>query len=287
MNRFSIVAEGICTRLGWEKPSYIGAGQFKEVYQTRYKNGLTVALKVFDPTKCNLCRAEREIAAMLKCESPVIGRLYDWGTYDTPGLSPHLYTLEEYFSGGALAGRVDELRGNVDDTLTIGISLLEGVSHLRERNLVHRDIKPDNIMFREKDGSPVLVDFGLVRDLSGTSLTHSYLSQGPGSPYYASPEQLNNEKARIDWRTDQFAVGVVLAICLTGMHPYGELGTNPIDVVNQVQSRSSHASTFVKIVQNLGVEFLLTMTSQWPVERFGRPAQAIDALRIVTERSSE
>lgn len=281
------VAEDICAHLGCEKPSYLGRGQFKEAYQTRDKNGTTVALKIFDPAKCNLCRAEREIGAMLQCESPVIGRLYDWGTYDPPGLPPHLYTLEEFFGGGTLTGRMGKLRDNLVATLTIGVTLLEGVSHLRKRNLVHRDIKPDNIMFREEGGNPVLVDFGLVRDLSGTSLTLSYLPQGPGSPYYASPEQLNNEKTLIDWRSDQFAVGVVLAICLTGMHPYGELGTSPVVVVKQVQLRAPHAATFVETVEQLGLFPLLTMTSQWPVARFSKPEQAIDALRIAIERNSE
>jgi serine/threonine-protein kinase len=120
---------------------------------------------------------------MLQCESPVIGRLYDWGVFDIHGSRPYLYTIEEFFGGGTLSARMDGLHNNIVDAIAIGVSLLEGVSHLRERNLVHRDIKPDNIMFREREESPALVDFGLVRDLSGTSLTSSHLPQGPGSPY--------------------------------------------------------------------------------------------------------
>ncbi|MBU1398685.1 MAG: serine/threonine protein kinase, partial [Proteobacteria bacterium] len=130
------------------------------------------------------------------------------------------------------------------------------------------------------------VDFGLVRNLRETSLTLSHLTHGPGTPYYASPEQLNNEKDLIDWRSDQYAVGVVLAICLTGMHPYGELSASPDNVVNKVLSRASHALSFVETVEQLGLELLLTMTSQWPVARFGKPEQAIDALRIAIERNS-
>jgi hypothetical protein len=60
------------------------------------------------------------------------------------------------------------------------------------------------------DPTPALVDFGLVRDLSETSLTASWLPRGPGTPLFASPEQLNNEKALIDWRSDQFSIGVIL-----------------------------------------------------------------------------
>jgi len=152
--KFSAVAEDICASLGCEKPAYLNAGQFKEAYKTIDGNGATVALKVFDPAKCNLSRAGREIEAMLQCESPFIGRLYHWGTFIPSNLPPHLYTLEEFFGGGTLTGRMDELRDRVVATLTIGVALLEGVSHLRNHNLVHRDIKPENIMFREEGDAP-------------------------------------------------------------------------------------------------------------------------------------
>jgi len=70
------------------------------------------------------------------------------------------------------------------------------------------------------------------------------------------------------------------------MHPYGELSASPDNVVNKVLSRASHALSFVETVEQLGLELLLTMTSQWPVARFGKPEQAIDALRIAIERNS-
>lgn len=286
MNKFSSVADDICAHLEYEKPSYLGAGQFKEAYKTADGAGATVALKVFDPDKCNLCRAEREISAMQQCESPVIGRLYIWGTHEPAGARPHLYIVEEFFGGGTLTERVASLRDNVTAVCTHGMRLMQAVAHLRDQNLVHRDIKPDNIMFRDDDDGVALVDFGLVRDLSGTSLTHSYLSQGPGTPYFASPEQLNNDKSLIDWRSDQFAVGVVLSICLTGMHPYGDPDVSDIDVVNRVASRARHALAFVEAVEQLGLIPLLTMTSPWPVERFSSPWHAIEALRTAIERSS-
>ena len=94
-------------------------------------------------------------------------------------------------------------------------------------SLVHRDIKPANIMFRKNQPEPVLVDFGIVRDLSQTSLTASWWPSGPGTPFFSSPEQLTNDKALIDWRSDQFAIGVIASLLLTGRHPYQVDPANP------------------------------------------------------------
>jgi len=97
-----------------------------------------------------------------------------------------------------------------------------------ELDLVHRDIKPANIMFKEGLETPVLVDFGIVRDLAATSLTQTWSPIGPGTPFFASPEQLNNEKHLIDWRSDQFSLGVTLYFARTARHPYQlEMGSCP------------------------------------------------------------
>ena len=222
--RFEEVAIGICESKSFAKPSFIRDGAFKEAYFTKTSRDLPVALKVFDPNKCNLCRAEREIASMKQCESPFIGKLHDWGTFKDKDRGSFLFVIEEYIGGGTLTDRLGSTCHSAIHIYDYGIALLNAVSHLRQKLLVHRDIKPDNIMFRSDDDVPILVDFGLVRDLSGVSLTQTYLQQGPGTPFFASPEQLNNDKHLIDWRSDQFSIGVVLGICLTGNHPYQQPG---------------------------------------------------------------
>jgi serine/threonine protein kinase len=88
---------------------------------------------------------------------------------------------------------------------------------------VHRDIKPDNIMLREDGRTPVIVDFGLVRMLDEPSITGSWADRGPGTPFYASPEQLRNEKPLIDWRSDQFSLGVSLSRVTIGVHTYQQI----------------------------------------------------------------
>lgn len=278
---FNEIAIAVCASKSCEEPSFIGKGAFKEVYFTKTTDNFLVALKIFDPNKCDLCRAEREIAAMQQCESPFIGKLYDWGVFDSNDSGSFLYVTEEYLSGGTLTDRMSLTVHDASHICDYGIALFTAVSHLKDNNLVHRDIKPDNIMFRTGANEPVLVDFGLVRDLSELSLTQTFLQQGPGTPFFASPEQLNNDKFLIDWRSDQFSIGVILGICLTGSHPYQRPIQTAVQTVGHVISRATCFSTFSEMANESGCGFLTKMVSPWPVDRFAHPDLIIQELKSV------
>jgi serine/threonine protein kinase len=115
----------------------------------------------------------------------------------------------------------------------------------------------------------------LVRDLSAVSLTHSWLNQGPGTPYFAAPEQLNNQKRLIDWRTDQFALGVTLSFVRFGMHPYQHTGEPKFSpkTVERVASRGPRNVGTLQQFEGAGFPCLKKMTNCWPVERFRRPEE--------------
>ena len=268
---FEEIAIGICDNKSFPKPFYIGAGSYKEAYRTKTPDNLPIALKIFDPNKCDLSRAEREIEAMRQCRSPYIGKLYGWGTFKNTDGNDFLFVIEEYLAGGTLSDRLSSTRHNTLQICEYGIALLSALSHLRNNLLVHRDIKPDNIMFQSNDNVPILVDFGIVRDLSGASLTRTYLPQGPCTPFFASPEQLNNDKNLIDWRSDQFSVGIVLGICLTGSHPFQQPGQIDVQTVDQVFNRGTCSNEFTEKVNEFSCGFLTRMVSPWPVDRFARP----------------
>jgi serine/threonine protein kinase len=161
----------------------------------------------------------------------------------------------------------------VREALDIGRQLVSAVVHIASLGLVHRDIKPDNILFRADHATAVIVDFGLVRDLAGTSLTKTWLLRGPGTPLFAPPEQLRNEKAMIDWRSDEFTLGVVLAFSVFGFHPYQEEGSAPELTVERVAERLPQCGRFIEAATNVGMPFLIKMTAPWPVERFRTPQE--------------
>ena len=160
----------------------------------------------------------------------------------------------------------------------IGVSLAGVLEHLHERRLVHRDIKPANILFRDAGNLPVLTDFGVVRMLDQPSLTRDFLGMGPGTPAYAAPEQLNNEKAQIDWRTDQFGLAVVLAEGLLGRHPFAVPGQGRREAITAVATKSTLPATSAEQLVDLGFAGLIPALHPWPVARHRRPADFIAAL---------
>jgi len=271
-SKLDTIAFAICETKGYEYVDFVGGGTFKETFHITM-NGCSYALKVFRSGNSSK-RTERELEAMVRCDHPNIGKLKFVSSF-LHNNQEYLYTVEEYLAGGTLTKRLENGCLSIDEVLPIGKGIIQAVSHIASQNLVHRDIKPDNILFREDGTTPVIVDFGLVRNLTDESLTQTWLVQGPGSPYFASPEQLNNQKELIDWRTDQFAVGVLLSICCFGIHPYSNTGDNPSDVVVRVAQREPLNIDFIANAKEIGFNSLIKMVSQWPIGRFRTPRELL------------
>lgn len=266
------VARAVCKSKSLTFVRAVGAGAFKETFHVGGENGVGLALKVYRPG-FSPQRTQREIKAMMRCVHPKIGKLADifqfgWGDDN------YLVSLEEFLSGGTLAERIKRaglLKS--PEILAIGEQLIDAVGHIASLNLVHRDLKPENIAFREDGITPVILDFGLVRDLGDSSLTATWLPQGPGTPFFSPPEQLLNEKHIIDWRSDQFSLGILLSICTFGFHPFAELGLSDVEVVERVAQRQPQASRFRDAANSAGLPALVRMAAVWPVERVRTPQE--------------
>ena len=274
------VASEVAESLQLNEVKFVKAGAFKETYRTTNIDNDYVALKILDPLKCNIARTEREIEAMSKCNCDQIGGLIDFGEFYSKNQS-YIYYLEEFFDGGSLADKIQNGGLSTNETINLGISMAQAIKYLKSQELVHRDVKPENIMYKQSSDCPVLVDFGLVRDLSQSSLTQTWIPQGPGTPVYSAPEQLNNEKQLIDWRTDQFSLGIVLSICLTGQHPFLDNGMTVGDAINAVANRNRCATCFCTKAKELKCETVLKMLEPWPVKRFNCPDSLIKALEKI------
>jgi len=273
------IAIAIANELGLTDLQFCGHGAFKETFRARTAVGEFVALKVLDRSKCNVLRTKREIEAAQKCDSPYIAKIKQFGQHVTSHSERFDYVIEEFFAGGTLHDRLGADAIPADGVRKLGLPLCEALAVLHQLRLVHRDIKPENIMFRNATGDPVLVDFGLVRDLAQTSLTQTWLPQGPGTPLFSSPEQLNNEKNLIDWRSDQFSVGLVLGLCLTGRHPFHSTGMTTGDIVDAMVMRQRCSVDFRGAASDAGCGFLIKMMAPWPVQRFPSPQSLIDQFK--------
>ncbi len=176
----------------------------------------SVVLKVLDvsrqadnPNQIERFLAEGRIVASLN--HPNIITIYDIGVTDDNAL----YISMEYIKGGDLKSRIG-IPMDIDEALYIVSCVASGLNAAHEHGIVHRDVKPANILFRD-DGSPLLTDFGIAKqadnDLNLTS-TGVFL----GSPNYVSPEQADGSE--VDGRTDIYSLGCIFYEMLTGEKPF-------------------------------------------------------------------
>lgn len=262
------VARLICEKIGLNFGARCGGGAFKESFRVATKAGEPRALKVYQLDSVSP-RTQREVDAIKKCSHANIVRLDYIDQCDVAG-ARYTFSVEEFLSGGTLTSRLAGGTLSATATHELGEKLISAVAHIASHGLVHRDLKPDNIMFRG-DPEPVIVDFGLVRDLGLSSLTKTWQMQGPGTPYFAAPEQLNNEKQLIDWRADQFALGLVLGLCATARHAWARNTSTQQEVVESLASRRGPAPEFISAVNAAGLPVIGRMVRPWPVERFRTP----------------
>ena len=161
----------------------------------------------------NRFRTERQILADLN--HPNIARLLDGGKTD----DGWPYLVMEYVEGEPITGYCNRKRLSINERLKLFREVCDAVSHAHGHRVIHRDIKPGNILATE-DGAIKLLDFGIAKLLSPddapVSLSRSMLDWM--TPDYASPEQLRAE--RVTARSDVYGLGVVLYELLTGQRPY-------------------------------------------------------------------
>ncbi len=210
---------------GYSIRKTIGESEKALVYLASSENlAVDVALKV---TKSETDEPEdqqvfaREYAALSALRNPSIVTIYDYGTN-----AGREFLAMEYFPRGDLKTRMQ--RGILEaDALRYLEQIARALQVVHEAGILHRDLKPPNLMLREND-TLVLIDFGLARTVGGSShITRTGVLRG--SPYYMSPEQALGEE--LDGRTDLYGLGILFYEMITGRKPY--TGLSAIDVLQQ------------------------------------------------------
>ena len=193
----------------------IGAGGFGTVYEARDERlGRAVAVKAIPSDGRADERAKREAHAVARLDHPGIVSVFDAGEEDgSRFLVSELVvgaTLAQLESAGAVSDR---------DVLRIGLSLADALAHAHERGVIHRDVKPQNVMVPERPRSPYgaakLTDFGVAHLAGDEPLTRT--GDVVGTLAYMAPEQAAGE--HVDERCDLYALGLVLYEALAGVNP--------------------------------------------------------------------
>ena len=204
---------------GYRTLSMIGQGGMAQVYLAeRVHDGMQLVLKVLDPALRRdatfLQRFVREYKLIAAIENEHVAHIFDQGfSGDQP------YIAMEYLAGGTLAARIHEGMSSLA-ALRLASQIAKALDAIHAHGIVHRDLKPQNIMFRQ-NGRPVIVDFGLAKDLDASSnLTrHGAMMT---TPRYMSPEQCMG--IPVDARSDLYSLGAIFHEMLTGQRLWGDVG---------------------------------------------------------------
>ena len=197
----------------------IGAGGMAEVYLAHdVRHNRKVAIKVMHrdlAVKVGVERFLREIETTAKLQHPHILPLFDSGRVEGT-----VFYVMPHVEGESLRARLlREKQLPVADAIRIATEVATGLGYAHRHGVIHRDIKPDNILFQ--DGQAVIADFGLALPRSDSDAQTRMTQSGVtlGTPYYMSPEQAGAQEV-VDWRTDIYALGVVMYEMLAGEPPF-------------------------------------------------------------------
>lgn len=250
----------------------IARGGMSTVYRCLdLRLGRAVAAKVMDgdylDDPISRDRFTREARAMAQLRHPNI-----LGVYDFSSAGEHVYLITELITGGTLGELLAETGPLDPATATVMLrSVLQGLSVAHAKGLVHRDIKPHNVLI-DADGGIKLADFGLVRAMNNTQKTSNQIV---GTVSYISPEQVDG--GRITPATDVYSAGIVLFELLTGQVPFvGEtsLGRALARLHNDVPAPSD----LIDGVPPLFDALVASATTRNPDERFRDAREFLDAL---------
>jgi len=268
----------------YEIDKLIGEGGMAQVYRARdVLLNRTVAVKVlrsqFGSDKDFIARFHREAQAAASLSHQNVVNIYDLGQEN--GI---YYIVMEYVDGITLKEYInDHAPLSVEEAVNIAIQICDALDHAHQNNIIHRDIKPHNILI-SKNGRIKVTDFGIARAVSSATITHT--GSVLGSVQYFSPEQAKG--VMTDAKSDLYSLGVVLYEMLTGKLPFN--GDSPISVaLKHLQDQYIYPKELRPLIPQSVENVIVRAMAKDPLFRYESAHEMLKDLRtcLLPERLNE
>ncbi len=257
----------------------LSSGAMGSVYRARHlRLGKVVALKLLNPDLARdasyVARFAQEARAAASLDHPNVVQAYDVGQ-----AGDLHYIAMEFVDGKTLKELIDR-RGRLEEAAAVEIALqmLDALKHAHENSLVHRDVKPANIMIT-KEGRAKLLDLGLVRR---TDVENGLTGEGKaiGTPYFMAPEQALDKGA--DYRADLYSLGATLFNMVTGEKPY--VASTPVAVMNMHLKAPIPEAHVVEPAVSTGLSKVIAkLLAKRPADRYQDHADLKNDLELVLQ----
>jgi len=255
---------------------FLGRGGMGSVYKVLdMQDGRTLALKILHSSAGDETggteRFKREIKILAQISHPAVPRIHGWGVRDG-----EMFFLADFIEGENLRSLIRK-KGPLDAAATaaLGGSVADALEVAHQHGIVHRDVKPHNIMVGE-GGMITLLDFGVARGVGLDMRTITATGMVVGTPEYMSPEQF--EGLRVDRRSDIYSLGVVLFEAITGRLPFS--GETPISIAMKHRSETPPAPRTIRRDTPAWLErIILRCLEKDPARRFDSSAELATGLR--------
>ena len=255
----------------------IGEGSMAEVYKA-YDPEIdrTLALKMLKEEWCRdeeyVGRFMREAKAAGAFSHPNIVTVYDIGKIDS-----RPYIIIELIDGTPLGDAMEPGKPmSLKEVMSIGIQLAEALDYAHQRGVVHRDVKPSNILVLPEDGSIKIADFGIAHIDDPNSAQQTQVGTVLGTPQYMSPEQVMGQK--VDGRSDLFSLGVILYQLCTGQRPFD--GDTMATLLFKITKEDPQPVSEIDASLPTGMQHIIgKLLAKAPERRFQSGAELAKALR--------
>lgn len=279
MNAYAIMT-GKMLQIGdqfenYQIQAHMAQGGMSDIYRAfDLINRREVVIKVPDQSMlgdpAQFERFQRELSVMKTLDHPAVLKGLGSGKFNR---IPYLVT--EFIDGGSLRNLL-EISGPMPAERAVDLvkKIADGMAYCHKNAVIHRDLKPENILIN-RDGQPVIMDFGLVLTKDAHRVTYSNLSATMGTPDYMAPEQIEGQRG--DQRTDIYALGTILFELLSGRTPF----TGDSNMAVMVQHLKNTAPRIDRIVPSVSPQLaaiVATCLALDPKDRYASMEDLIHAL---------